>query len=112
LAALLVNADPATDEDVETVFRTEAEKHGLTAKENDGELCVGVLESEVDVAGGGRAVVGDFAFDPDIAVLLLDEFADLEDEFADWPYATGVARLVEGEVELGREGVEWIARRH
>ena len=103
LAALLVDADAAADQDVEAVFRAEAEKHGLAAEEDDGELGVGVLEGEVDVAGGGGAVVGDFAFDPDVAVLLLDEFADLGDELADGPDAAGRAGLVKGEVELGLE---------
>jgi hypothetical protein len=109
LSALLVDADAATDKDVEAVFGTEAEKHGLAAEENDGELGVGVLEGEVDVAGGGGAVVGDFAFDPDIAVLLFDEFANLGDEFADGPDAAGLVGLVECEVELGRE---WVLEGH
>jgi hypothetical protein len=113
LAALLINTDAAADEDVEAIFRTEAEKHGLAAKENDGELGVGVLEGEIDMAGRGWAEVGDFAFNPDIAVLLLDEFADLRDEFADGPDAAGRSRIVEREVELGRERVvEGIANRH
>jgi hypothetical protein len=79
LAALLVDADAAADEDVEAILRAEAEENGLTAEEDDGELSVGVLEGEVNVAGGGWAVVGDFAFNPDVAVLLLNEFADLGD---------------------------------
>ena len=91
LAALLVDADAAADQDVEAVFRAEAEQHGLAAEENDGELGVGVFEGEVDVAGGRGAEVGDFAFDPDVAVLLLDEFADL-------------ARPVRGRARCGGRG--------
>ena len=109
LAALLVDADAAADEDVEAVFRAEAEKHGLAAEEDDGELGVGVFEGEVDVAGGSGAVVGDFAFDPDVAVLLLDEFADVGDEVADGPDAAGGAWFVEGQAELG---LEWVGTRH
>jgi hypothetical protein len=105
LSALLVDADAAADEDVEAVFRAEAEEHGLAAKEDDGELGVGVLEGEVDVARGSGTVVGDFSFDPDVAVHLLDEFADLADELTDRPDATGGARVVEGEVELRRDVV-------
>ena len=113
LAALLVDADAAADEDVEAVFRAEAEEHGLAAEEDDGELGVGVLEGEVDVAGGGGAVVGDFAFDPDVAVLLLNEFADLGDEFADGPDAAGGVRGLESQVKLGSEwGVEWVFESH
>ena len=54
-------------------------------------------------------VVGDFAFDPDVAVLLFDEFADLGDELADGPDAACWMRLVEGEVELRRE---WVGKHH
>jgi len=113
LSPLLVDADAAADQNMQAVFGTEAEKHGLAAEKNDGELGVGVLEGEVDVAGGSGAIVGDFAFDPDVAVLLFDEFAHLGDEFADRPDAAGGARLIEGEVELGYVWiVDWIARRH
>ena len=72
LAALLVDADAAAHQHVQAVFGAEAEQHGLAAEEHDGELGVGVLEREVDVAGGRGAVVGDLALDPDVAVLLLD----------------------------------------
>jgi hypothetical protein len=113
LAALLVDADTAADENVKAVFRAEAEEHGLATEENDGELGVGVLEGEVDVAGGGGTIVGDFAFDPDVAILLLDQFADLGNELADGPDAAGMARLVESQVELGCEWiVKWIEKRH
>jgi hypothetical protein len=100
LAALLVDADAAADQDAEAVLRAEAKEHSLAAEENDGELGVGVLEGEVDVAGRGGAVVGDFAFYPDVAILLLDQFADLGDELADGPDAAAGAGVVEGEVEL------------
>ena len=109
LAALLVDADAAADQDVEAVLGTEAQEHGLAAEEDDGELGVGVLEGEVDVAGGGGTEVGDFALDPDVAVLLLDEFADLGDEVADGPDAAGGAPVLKGEVELGRE---WVGLDH
>jgi hypothetical protein len=107
LAALLVDADAAADEDVEAILGAKAEEHGLAAKENDGQLRVGVLEREVEMAGGGGAVVGDFAFDPDVAVLFFDEFADLGDELADGPDAARRVRRVECEVELRRE---WVKR--
>ena len=94
---------------MEPILRAEAEKHGLSAEEDDGKLGVGVLEGEVDVAGGGRAVVGDFAFDPDVAILLLDEFADLADQLADRPDASVGAGLFKAQIKLRRE---WIGRGH
>jgi len=90
---------------VQAVIGAKAEEHGLAAEEDNGELCVGVFEGEVEVAGGGGAVVRDLAFNPDVAVLLLDEFADLGDQLADRPDAAGGARIVERKSELG---LEWI----
>jgi hypothetical protein len=109
LATLLVDADAAANQDVEAIFRAETKEHGLAAKEDDGELGVGVLEGEVNVAGGGGAIVGDLTFDPNVAILLLDEFADLRDEITDGPDAAGGAWVVEGQVELGRE---WVGLEH
>src|SRR5579863_4675822 len=73
LAALLVDADTAADQDVEAVFRAEAKQHGLTAEEDNRELRLGVFEREIEMAGGSGAEVGDFALDPDIGVLALDK---------------------------------------
>jgi len=72
-------------------------------REDDGQLRVGILEGEVDVAGGRGAVVGDFALDPDVAELQFDAFADLADQFAHRPDAAEGARFLEAEVKLGRE---------
>ncbi len=115
LAALLVDADAAANQDVQAIFGTEAEKHGLAAEEHDGELGLGVLEREVDVAGGRGAEVGNLAFDPDVAVFLLDQLADLGDEFADGPDAARWVRLIEAKPELRSRveiGREWIVRDH
>lgn len=100
LAALLVNADAAADKDVESIFRAEAQQYGLAAKENDRQLCVGVFEREVNMAGGSGPIVGDFAFDPDVDVGLLDKFTDLADEFAHGPNTAGRALFLEAEAEL------------
>ena len=102
LAALLVDADAAADQHVQAVFRAEAEKHGLAAEEDDGQLGVGVLEGEVDVAGGRGTVVGDLALDPDVAVLLLDQFAHLRHQFADRPDAARGRGSSKCEAQLGR----------
>ena len=69
------------------------------------------------MAGGSRAVVGDFTFDSDVAVLLLDELADLGDEITDRPDAAATTRLSKIKAELGRErvgewGSEWVFGRH
>ena len=77
LAALVVDADAAASEDVLAVFRAEAEQRGLAAEEDDGKLGVGVLQGEVNVAGGRGAQVGDFALDPNVGVLGFDDLADV-----------------------------------
>ena len=104
LAARLVDGDAAPDENGEAITGAEAEELGLAAEEDDGELCVGVLEGEVDVAGGCRAAVGDLAFDPEVGVGRLNLAADAGDEGGDGPDATlgllgGGRRLGLGEEE-------------
>ena len=101
LAALIVDADAAAHEDVLAVFKAEAQQHGLAAEEDDGKLGVGVLEREVNVAGGRGAQVGDFAFDPDVGPLCFHELADVGDEEADRPDAAGGDGSAKAEVELG-----------
>ncbi len=81
----------------------------MAAKENDGKLGVGVFQREIDVAGGRRAEVGDFSFDPDVAVVLFHQFADPGDQIAHGPDVAGVAWFLEFEVELRRK---WLARSH
>ena len=57
LSALLVDADTASDENVEAIFRAEAEEQSLAAEQDDGELGVSILEREVNVARWCGAVV-------------------------------------------------------
>ena len=109
LAALLVNAHPSAHQHLQAVLRPEAQQQSLAAKQDDGQLRVGIFEREVEVARGRRAIVGDFAFDPHIGILLLDELADAADQL---PYRPHVARgsgLVKGQVELRRK---WVGRAH
>ena len=115
LSSLLVDAAPAAHQHVQTILGTEAQQDGLAAEEHNRELGGGILEREVDVAGGSGAVVGDLALDPDVAVFLLDEFADLADQFAHRPDAARGSRLVEPKAELGAEAGlrrEWIFPGH
>jgi hypothetical protein len=81
----------------------------LPAKEDDGELGVCILEREVNVAGGRGTEVGDFAFNPDVAVLLFDKIANLRDKVTHSPDAAESSRLLKGEVELRRD---WIVGSH
>ncbi len=87
LAAGLVDRDAATDEDGEAVGGAEAKELGLAAEEDDGKLGFAVFEGEVDVAGGGRAAVGDLTFDPEVGVGGFDLLTDVGDEGADGPDA-------------------------
>jgi hypothetical protein len=94
---------------VQAVFRAEAQQHGLPPEKNNRQLGVSVLEREVDVPGGGGAEVGNLALHPDVAVLLLDEFADLRNQLAHRPDAAGRPGFLEGKAKLWRE---WVGRVH
>jgi hypothetical protein len=59
--------------------------------------------------------VRDLAFDPDVAVLLLDHFAHLRHEVADGPDSAPLARRVEAQAKLVvrvAQVREWIVRGH
>ena len=109
LAALLVDGDFATEQDVEAIGGLEAQQRGLLAEEDSGKLRFAIFEGEVDVAGGRGAQVGDFAFDPEVAVFALDVQAHLADEVADFPDPARDRRGggLEGKAELG----VWVALR-
>ena len=89
LAALLVDAYFAADANVEAVFGAEAEEDGLAAEEDYGELGLRVFEGKVEMAGGGWAKIGDFAFDPDVAEFGFDEFAGFGYQLMDLPGLAG-----------------------
>jgi len=120
LTALFEDGYFAANEDVQAVFWTEAKQRCLATEENGGELGVAVFECEISVPGGGGAVVGDFALEPEIGVFALDGFADIAYEFADGPDAAlgrdwrGFGGF-EGEAELtglgGRGHLEKSTRR-
>jgi len=50
LSALLVDAYPTPNQNVQTVFGTKPQQHGLTSKKHHGKLRFGVLEREVHMA--------------------------------------------------------------
>ena len=92
LAALFVDRNFAAEEDMKAVGELEAEERGLLTEEDRGELGIAIFKREVDVAGGRRAEVGDFAFDPEVAVFALDVEAHVADEVADFPDMAGHGR--------------------
>jgi len=102
LATLLVDGNFSAEENVDAVGGLEAQQRGLLAEEDYGELSVAILEREVDVARGRGAEVGDFTFDPEVAILALNVDANFADEVADFPNAAydDRGRRFKGEVEL------------
>ncbi len=64
LAALFVDRDAATRQDVQRSLGTKAKKRRLPPEEHDGKLPLLILQREVQVSGGSAAQIGDFAFDP------------------------------------------------
>jgi len=89
LAALFVDGDAAAREHREAILRAKAEELCAIAEEDDGQLRVAVLEGEIEMAGGGGAAVGDFTFDEDVWVIMLEAAADGGDEFGDGEDAAG-----------------------
>lgn len=102
LSALLVDGDLAANQNVEAVGGLEAKERGLLAEEYGGQLRIAVLDGEVDVAGWRWAKVGDFAFDPDVAVFALNVQSHFADQVADLPDVArnGGGRGLEGEAKL------------
>ena len=82
LAASLIHGDASAGDDLHSVLRTEAQQARLGAEHDDAELGVAILQGEVEVAALGRAVVGDFALDPDIGKALFKMGADGGDQLA------------------------------
>ena len=113
LAALLVDGNLAAEQDVQAISGAEAQERRLFAEEHHGKLGVAVFEREVDVAGGRGAEVGDFAFDPEVAVLALDVETHFADEVADFPDAArnGRGGRLEGKAKLAFGLLLWVGRR-
>ena len=92
LAPLLVNRDPPAHQDLQSIFRPEAQQHRLTAKQHHRQLGIAVLQREVNMTRRGGAVVGDLAFHPHIGVLPLDVVSYLAHQLADPPHPPEVGR--------------------
>ena len=76
LSASLVDADVAERDDLQSVFKREPDLGGDATKQHDGQLRVGVLQREIDVAGRRRAEIGNLAFDPQAGKLLFKQVLD------------------------------------
>ena len=87
LAALLVNGDASTHQNLQAVFGAEAQQRRLAAEENGGDLAGVVLQGEINVAGRGGAEVGDFTLDPYVRELALHFGAEFGDQLAYLPDA-------------------------
>ncbi len=71
-AARFIHFEIAAGEDLHAVLRFEFYETGVAFEEGALELALGVFKREVEVAAGGRAAVGDFAFDPDGAEFVFE----------------------------------------
>ena len=87
---------------MQAVLGAKAQQQGLAAEQDHGQLGVGVLQGEIDMARSRGTEVGDFSLHPHVAVLLLHQFANLADELAHRPDAARGAQRFKAEVELGR----------
>ena len=105
LSALLVDADPAADQHVQSVFRAEAEQHRLTAEENHRKLRFSVLQREIKVSGGRRPAIGNLTFGPHVWKFPFNKIARPGNQVAHRPDAACRLRLVKHEIELWCGGV-------
>ncbi|SPE24137.1 hypothetical protein SBA5_430016 [Candidatus Sulfotelmatomonas gaucii] len=103
LTALLIHAQAAADQDMKAIFRPKAEKHDVAAEKYDGELRLGVLEGEVDMARGCWTEIGDLAFDPNVTEFLFYQLTYLGDQLVHGPDVARGPRLVKPQVQLRRD---------
>ena len=86
VAAWFVEGSAAVDAHGETVrqlARGQAEAVAAAFEQRAGDLGTVVFEGEVNVSGSGAAKVADFAFDPEVAVVVFELGADEGVELAD-----------------------------
>jgi hypothetical protein len=102
-AARFVDGDASAGDDLEAVRGLESQQPRLSAEHDDAKLGIAVFQSEIEMSGFGRAVVGDLAFHVDVCVFALDRGADGADEVADGPYASGRSLEEKGELGLFRQ---------
>ena len=121
LTAAFVDADAAAGENLQAILGTKAEQLRARSKDDGRELGVAVFQREVDVAAGGEAAIGDFAFDADLAELLLNVAGERGDQRfhgpdagRGWECGRGLGRR-DGEEQLLEEqrsgvGIRFAAR--
>jgi len=100
LPALLVHAHAPADENMKAIFGTKTEQHSLAAKEYDRELRIGIFEREVNMARGCRPKIRYLALYPHIAILFLNQLANLAHELANRPDAARWTQLFKYQVQL------------
>ncbi len=84
--ALFVDGDASTSDHLHAVLGTKTQQPRLRAKHHRTDLRIPVFQGEVQMAGPGRAEVGDFSFDPNVSIFALDVGADRRDQVAHAPY--------------------------
>ena len=87
-ATQFVDAERAAHGDVQAIFGAKLESAGLVAKADAADLRARIFQSEVEMTHLRRAVIRNFAFDPDVAEGAFEKVADAFGELADFPHAT------------------------
>ena len=104
VTALVVDGDASAGDDLHAVLRAETQQPRLRPPHHHAQLRRAVLQREVEVAGFGGAIVGDFALDVNVGEGALHLRAHGRDQFA---HGINLARWsLEHEPELFRAGLE------
>src|SRR5215472_17169449 len=85
---------------MQAVFGTKAQEPCLATEKHHRELCLIILDREINVPGSSRPQIADFAFEPKIGESALDFRAKLRCEFAYSPDAALGLCFFESEAEL------------
>ena len=84
-AARLVHADRSAHDQLQSVLGPEFQPHRLRAETDALHLRLGVLQREIEMPGLRRAIVGDFALDPQVRELRGEHAADTRRQLRDAP---------------------------
>ncbi len=61
---------------MQAVFGTEFQSAGLVAKADAADLRARIFQGEIEMSRLRGAIIGDFAFDPDVAESAFEKFAE------------------------------------
>jgi hypothetical protein len=87
LAAWLVHAERASHGDAKPVLRAKLQAARLIAKAHATDLGLRVFEREIQMSRLRRAIIGDFAFQPNVRKGSFEELAYARVLLADFPHA-------------------------